>query len=534
MKKNEHKDVRPLPVCQLSVLFFNATLNLRSFMSLSNNNIPASLSSAQRQSPAAIALILARFTRQLARQAWPLVIVFLFRREQSWWIYLLYGTIILTTISSLLSIAAYWRFYFYATADEFVIERGILNRTKLTVPFHRIQTINFQRNLLHRFLGVVGLEIDTAGSQNKELSISALTEAHAEVIREFLLERRGHRGGAKDALQTIETQTLLPDTLLLRLQVGDLLKIGFSQNHLQTAGIILAFLFGLYELAEDVIGVAAQNQAENFGNWVLNSFVFFFLLAVPVLLIAAFFLSLIRTTLRYFNLRFYRTGDGYRVISGLFTEREQHATIQKIQLVQWQTNPLYRLFKMYAIRLKQASSSVVQNRQAINIPGAYTQQVEVVQKSYFPAINDESFSQHTIHPAIIKRRTLYFGLLPALGFSLLTFSPLGFSALWFLALIPAAWFLSRIYYRNWKIELYPNACKLESGIWNRQQTLLQWYKVQAVELQQTPYQRRHKLANVYLYTAAGRVFIPYWPLAKAVALQDYVLYRVETDQRSWM
>lgn len=503
-------------------------------MKTENGNIPESLSIPQRQSPAAIALILARFIRRLARQAWPLIIVLFFQREQSWWNYILYVAIVLTTISMLLSIAAYWRFYFYATAEEFVIERGILNRTKLSVPFHRIQTINFQRNLLHRFLGVVGLEIDTAGSQNKELSISALTEAHATVIRQFLLERRGRDVDAQTEDQAAEIKAPLTDTLLLNLKLGDLLKIGFSQNHLRTAGIILAFLFGLYELAEDIMGKAAQEQAQNFGNQVLDSLFLFLLIVIPSLLIAAFFLSLVQTSLRYFNLRFYRTGEGYRVISGLFTEREQHAAMQKIQVVQWQTNPLYRIFSMYAIRLKQASSSIVQNRQAINIPGAYRQQVEAVQKSYFPEIGEELFSQHGIHPAIIARRTLYLGVLPALGLTLGALSPWGLSALWFLSLIPIVWYSSRIYHRNWKIELYPNACKLEYGIWNRSGALLQWYKVQAVELRQTPYQRRRQLANVYLYTAAGRVRIPYWPLAKAMALHDYVLYRVETDRRNWM
>lgn len=493
------------------------------------------LSNPRRQSPAAIILILAHFFRRLLRQLWPLIIILFFRQgEQGWIIYALYFAIGMTILSMIGSIAAYWRFYYYTTPAQFVIERGIFNKVKLSVPFDRIQTVNFQRNVLHRLLGVVGLEIDTAGSQTQELSIPALTEDEASYIRSFLLERRGGAQEESSLTRTVEAETRTVETKLLQLDVGDLLKIGFSQNHLRTAGIILAFLFGLFEFAEDIMGDVADKQAEALGQWILASFLLFLLIIIPTLLIAAFLLSLVRTVLRYYNLRFFRTPDGYRVISGLFTEQERNAALSKIQLVQWQNNPLYRWFGMYAIRLKQASSAVVQNRQAISIPGAYAKQVQIVRNSYFPIDDENLFTEHRIHPAIIVRYTLYFGILPAAGLALATFSPLGLRALGWLLIIPIVWLANRRYYRNWKIALHPRGCQLQHGIWNNYRTVLQWYKIQAVEIRQTPYQRRAGLANLYLYTAAGEVHIPYLPLIKAAALKDYILYQIETDPRHWM
>lgn len=502
---------------------------------MEEQNIQTQLSSPRRQSPAAVILILARFFRRLARQAWPVIIIVFFRQgEQNLLTYVLYFALATTLFSMFASLASYWRFYFYTTNEEFIIEKGIFNKVKLSVPFDRIQTINFQRNLLHRLLGVTGLEIDTAGSQTKELSIPALTENEARLIRQFLLEKRS--GIAEVVTDSMEgSQTKVPnEEMLLRLHVVDLLKIGFSQNHLRTAGIIVAFLFGLYQFTEDVLGDTASNQAEAFGQWILNSLFLFLLIIVPTLLIAAFLLSLVRTVLRYYNLRFFRTPDGYRVISGLFTEQERHAALSKIQLVQWQNNPLYRWFSMYSIRLKQASSATIQNRQAINIPGAYAQQVELVKNAYFPVEEDSLFTTHGIHPSIIGRRLLYLGLFPASIWTILAFAPLGIKALAGLLLIPIVWLAARRYHRSWKVRLHPKGCQLEHGIWNNHRTVLQWYKVQAVEIRQTPYQRRHDLANLYLYTAAGEVGIPYLPLAKATALKDYVLFQVETDQRSWM
>jgi len=509
------------------------------------NNIQIQLSVPRRQSPAAIILILARFFRKLARQAWPLIIIVFFRRggeekegqvqaqREHWLVYVLYFAIVMTTFSMIASVIAYWRFYFYTTDEEFIIERGFFNKVKLSVPFHRIQTINFKRGVLHKALGVVGLEIDTAGSQGKELTIEALTEAEANLIRQFLLEKRGNQVAEKKIEENIIDEPE-EESLLMQLQITDLLKIGFGQNHLRTVGIIIAFIFGLFEFAQDIMGEAVNKQAETFGFWILNSFFLFLLIVVPILLITAFLLTLIRTVLRYYNLRFFRTTGGYRVVSGLFTEQERNAALNKIQLVQWQDNPLYRWFKMYAIRLKQASSAVVANRQAINIPGAYAQQVQVVRDAYFPVNDPALFTEHGIDSSIIGRRLIYQGILPALGLILLTFSPLGLKALWWLLLIPVVWQASRIYHRNWLVALHPDGCQLKHGIWNMSYIVLQWYKIQAVELRQSPYQRRHGLANLYLYTAAGAVSIPYLPLAKAVALKDYVLLQVETDRRGWM
>jgi putative membrane protein len=60
------------------------------------------------------------------------------------------------------------------------------------------------------------------------------------------------------------------------------------------------------------------------------------------------------------------------------------------------------------------------------------------------------------------------------------------------------------------------------------------YKVQAVKLNQSFYQWRKDLATLTLYTASGDIKIPFIPIEKARQLRDYLLYRVETDQRTWM
>jgi len=95
-------------------------------------------------------------------------------------------------------------------------------------------------------------------------------------------------------------------------------------------------------------------------------------------------------------------------------------------------------------------------------------------------------------------------------------------------------FTSRIFHRNWKFHLSEEGILTEHGILGTQFTLLKWYKVQAVKTRQSIYQRRKDVADLYFYTAAGSVRIPYISLEKAQQITNYVLYKVEVDNRSWM
>ncbi|MCB0679433.1 MAG: PH domain-containing protein, partial [Saprospiraceae bacterium] len=152
-----------------------------------------------RQSPVAILLILLRLVRSLLRMAWPVLLVLVLNPKKqsfdalSWWI------IGIASLSALGSIIAYFRFFFYLRNDELILEKGVLRRSKLNVPLDRIQTIELRQGLLHQWFEVVSVEIDTAGSKNQEMTISALSKPQAEALRDLLLEKRTGRNDGQEA-----------------------------------------------------------------------------------------------------------------------------------------------------------------------------------------------------------------------------------------------------------------------------------------------------------------------------------------------
>lgn len=488
------------------------------------------LSTPNRQSPVAIILILLKFVQIIIKQAWPVLLVFLIRpggSDDSWLAWLTIG---IAGLSAILSIIAYFKFYFYVREDELIIEKGVLQKSKLNIPMDRIQTVNFKQNIIHQLFGVVSLELDTAGSKGNEFSITALTQDRASALREFLISKK------KSLSPEADPKQLEQEELLLKLEPIDLLKIGVGQNHLRTVAVILGTLFGFYQYLEEAMGEEIVEGLRSFFGFTFESIFWSLLLITPLLFLVAFLISLVNTVLRHYDLSFIKTSLGFKIISGLLTRKERSANLQKIQIIQWSRNPIKRIFGLYDIRLSQATSSVLSRKQSIYVPGSYIRQVAEVREAYLPGEKQIQFESHRINKAIIGRRVLYLGLLPGLLYVSISFLNFGWSwnMLWALVWIGIVYYSSRIYFKKWRYELSEQGLRTHRGILGEKATLLKWYKVQSVRTRQSLYQRRKKLADLYFSTAGGTVRIPYVEMEKAEAIKNFVLYKIETDRRKWM
>lgn len=500
-----------------------------------------------RQSPIAIFLILWKVIRQLIRQAWPFLLVFILpylnfnttsssRSEDPYITNIIIGLTLFSTISSLI---AYFKFYYYIKNDEFIIEKGLFQKVKINLPFDRIQTINFEQSPIHQLFDVVRLEVDSAGSMESEIAIQAINKADAEYIRSYILAEKA-KLAPKESLQTTSEEVIETEEatqLLMHHKPLDLLKIGVSQNHLRGLGIIFGFFFWIFQSLENFLPELKEGDnpidylKEDLG---LNFEASIWLSLLGILLLFSVGISLFSTVFRYFDLRFIRTTIGFKVVSGLLTKRERSANLNKIQLIRWGDSILKRIFGIFRLHLFQASSAALSASKAISVPGCYQEQIDTVRHTYFPEESAYPYKSHSISPLIIGRRMLYYGLLPLVLFFVLFYTPDNYYYLGWLLWIPFIYFTSRRFHKNWKVHINKEGVLTEQGIIGKSYTLLQWYKVQSVSIRQSIYQQRKEVADVYFYTAAGSVRVPYFPLEKALTIKNYVLYKVETDDRDWM
>jgi len=481
-----------------------------------------------RQSPVAIFLILTRLFRFLFRQFWPVLLVFLFRPKRTTLYGLVWVAVVLSLVSSVNSILSYFYSFFYISEGELILESGWLRRTRLSVPLDRIQNISFQQSFIHRMFNVVGVEIDTAGSKGAEFSLQALDQGRAHALRDLLLSRRGDQAAG----EAPETARVPSEKLLLQLGIPDLFKIGISQNHLRTAGILLALGLGFLDDLQTVLGDSVYKDMERSVGSYFETIWWLTLAFLVILLMISFVGTLVLTAIKNYDLRFTQTEQGFKVAAGLFAKREQSATLRKIQFIRWSAHPVQRWLGMFSLRLYQAAGLNQVRKGTIQVPGCYWPQLEAVQDAYFPDASTDNWEWHAPTVHFFNRRFLFLGIIPAIGglaIGLLTRNPqfLPISLLW----APVAYFWQRQIYRTFHIGLHPGGLQLQTGFFTRETTLLRWEKIQGASLSQSPFQRKRQIADLDLHTASGDVNLPCLPLQKASLIRDYVLFRIETTSK---
>lgn len=491
----------------------------------------------QRQSPKAIVLILLKYFRIVVRQLWPVLLIVIINPRSDKGIMIITIVMAVVFISLIYSILAYTRYYFFIQNNELCVRSGVFRKTVLNVPFDRIQSVDFKRNVVHQFLNVVSVQVDTAGSKGSELELDAIDQSIAEELRDVILEYK------RGKISVVDNDEHLPldlppvreiPELILALNSTDLIKVGVSENHLRTAAIIFVFFIGLADDLDQILGLDIYGRLEDTTSAMSLVGILATLVAIPFFIAISFTITLISTVLKYYGLKFWREGQSFKVVSGLFTRNEKSIQKSKIQLIRWVTSPLKQLFGIYQMNIYQATNFEQNTDKSLAIPGCYQQQVDHTLDAIVPTFKNAEFSAHSMDVSVVYRMVFLFGFLPALFFAFIAWVNDGYTQ-WLLVLIfPAAIWMGQLYQSKRRFKIHPDFIVSEGGIFGRSYKLIEIYKVQSVHIQSSPLQRMRGLASLYIYTAGGAITFPFLKQHVAKTARDYIMYRVEKDHHSWM
>ena len=151
----------------------------------------------------------------------------------------------------------YFTFQFDFNKNDFIVKKGFLKKTKLSVPLNKIQQINLNQNFIHKFLNLYEIQMDTAGSDSKEVSIKAVKEDIAFEIKDFT-DFLKEKNIDIDLEKSNESKSLEIDFYTL-------IKTGLTSRYFQTLGFIIALFFGALEYLDalgsffECIGVHFQS-----------------------------------------------------------------------------------------------------------------------------------------------------------------------------------------------------------------------------------------------------------------------------------
>lgn len=438
------------------------------------------------------------------------------------------------------SIIDYFRFRFHIENDELIVKSGVFRRKTLNIPFDRIQSVDFKRNVVHQFLKVVSVKIDTAGTKGNELEFDAMEIDEAEAFRDMIMgSKKGEEvlanvDGASDENFVETSIPALPPQVILNLSWKDLLKVGVSSNHLRTAFIIIVFFITIADDLDQFLGVNVFDEFDKSSLYLKLITFIIAIAAIPFFILVSFIVSLFGSVIRYYNLTFWYVLGKFKVVSGLFTRNEKTIQQHKIQLVKWRTTPLQEIFGMFKMNIYQTTGAESEQATSLEIPGCYQEQVDKTLEFVSPGVTSAIFKTHSIHRSYVMWLVIVFGLLPAVGAGIYSYYTNGIFSWLLIGIFPLAIIMGQQFQKKRKILLHPEYLISESGIFGKTSKLIEWYKVQHVTLTSSPRQRRRNVRTLYINTAGGEIMVPYIDKRVAEDTRDYILYKIESTEKNWM
>ncbi|WP_333875610.1 PH domain-containing protein [Flavobacterium sp.] len=489
----------------------------------------------QRQSPIGVFVIFFESVFQVLKATWPIILVTLLKAKPGavFYSFLVFlGVVVFLGIYSFLK---YRNFTFYIddANDEFVIYDGIINKTKTTIQLHKIQQVNIKQSLIQRIIGVYALDIDTAGSENKEGNIKAISHELAVALKSKLLENE-RKVTDEVVVEEAKTESSVP---FLKINLLSLLKIGITSDYVKSIGLILTFFFTAYENlhqagAEDMINT---EKIEGFVDQ--NSVWYSALVFVLLMFTVIFVINIARTLIKFFNYTVSQQKGSFVLSYGLINTKSTILKPEKVQITKVSQNYFQKKLNVLEIKIRQALSSEKHEKKAIiEIPGCNAHERDEILKLLFKELPQKGTM---MQPNFRKLLFSVFLLIvvPLTGYWLLgTYADETLFDFINLAFVYVIFVFAILFFgfRNYRLFINSRHIIKQSGAWDIDNEIIPIEKIQAITTSQLFWHKSLNIGSLTLHTAGGNATFHLGQFDKINAYVNLWLYEIETSDSNWM
>lgn len=472
-------------------------------------------------------MLFLRFVDGLRQAVLPVVIGLL--TGQLW---LIIAAGVYFVLALIYALARYLTFEYRLTEEELVTTEGILHRQERRIPVNRIQDLSFESTLVRRIFRLVVVSVETASSQGSEARLDSLARRQAEHLREALYQTRSALGHGHSEAAAPPTEQVL-----LRTDPAELFLLGLTNNRV---GVILAALFGLYELAAE-LGLEQQVGGVVSG-WLAGLSIFLtlglVLLVLFVALLGGWVVSVAASFLMFWGFTLTVRSDIFQRRYGLITTRAASLPRRKIQRVLLEQTWMRRLLKLAVLRADSAGSGMDPTEETrggrdVVVPIADRPRAEALIPWLLPGLSPLQLVWNRVSPRVVLRIFLK-GVVFAAVLSIAGIVTVGWGALAALLLLPVSWAVGVLSYHNLGYSEVEGHLGLRWGIIGRYRALVPLRKVQAVVLRASPLDRCLQLAALTVYVAGGSpTTLRHLPRAEAEVLQSRLAGRAASSRFVW-
>jgi putative membrane protein len=459
------------------------------------------------------------------------------------------GIMLLVFMGTVISVLArYFSFSYRIEGNELITEQGILERKHRSIPLERVQEIRIEQGVMHRIFDVVNAKIETGGGEGAEASLSVLSRSEAERLRRTVIERAAAIRAGRAQTQTADADVVAPDRVIVRrLSIRDLIIAGLTSNHLVSAFVLAGMLWNFADdiLPEDIYqrtaGLVSAAVARLVAKGAATAVVITLLGTLAILVIGLVF-SIVGSILLFYGFTFSRRGEDLQRSYGLFTRRASNLPRRRIQVLEIEEKLFRRLFGWATLRADTSGSQREDeddnDGRDVLIPLVRRSEVDRLLPVIFDGINTGPAEWRRVSRLAIRRETIkggFFCLITALAL----FAYYGkLFALWPLALLPLVYLISLARYRNLGYAMDTLYLRTRRGWLGRSTHIVPINKIQAVEIRQTPLDRRLNLATLNVDTAGqaytgGGPHISNLSLADAQTIAAQLAHKAAVTRYKW-
>ena len=426
----------------------------------------------------------------------------------------------------------YFTFRFDFSKNDFVIKKGFLKKTKLSVPLNKIQQINLNQNFVHKILNLYEVQMETAGSDSKEVNIKAIEKNLAIEIKDFTDSLK-----ERVKINKIDEKS---ENHKLEIDFFTLIKTGLTSRYFETLGFIIALFFGLLEYL-DALSI---NYIPSFSSFIKNGdFGFIAVLFYVILIIFGVLGSnLITTLVKYYKFFTLKTNNNLTISYGLLSTKTTMMSPNKVQIFSYTQNWIQKKIDLCNILIFQASSEMNMSEKSnegskIRIPGANKNDRDKI----FDLIYKSSIKEELIFKPNIRKFVLnfsFFGLfLSAIFFTIQYYFSLVDSYNYIIfqtVYLILVTFISWRMYKNNFLFISDNFIRIQSGFWDISTKIIEIHKIQSIKVYQDIWYKRLNLADLNISTAGGEIRFNFMNDNIINKLVDTLAYKVEVSKKNWM
>ncbi|WP_293741528.1 PH domain-containing protein [uncultured Pedobacter sp.] len=496
-------------------------------------------SKPQRESALGIVIMGAHMMLKIGKATFFLFVIAFVKMSGTSFAYLMLGIAAIIVFSFIFAYLWYLKFTFFLDQEkqEFIVNKGIFNRDQVIIQLDKIQQVNINQNILQKIIGVYGLKIDTAGAHGEEVSIKAIDETSAYILKEHLLNSETIT--ATEGKIELENEKTAEEPFL-KISSWTLFKVGLTSNYGQSLALIVAFFYTVIYEGRQLLDAFKINkdQIQSTVTGMLTIVTIFILVAC--LLIVLLIVNLVRTFYKYFELEISEHSNTLLLSSGLIAKKNTLVSPNKVQITKYSQNYFQKKLNMLNMSLKQAhfgqsKKGHEMQGNTLEIPGCNAGErdellkmilgkVPLKEKTFIP---DWRFLNLPIFFKLIVPVSIFL----IVAFNVPELKPyIGFS----IAYLIIGVLMIYISYRRHRISVSQDFIIKTSGIWDIANEIIVPNKIQSITTFQYPWHKSVDVGHLTLHTAAGQIHFKYGNYTEIKQLVNYWLYQVESRNENWM